>query len=285
MDILDDDTQAPGRRLRKAERREQILLELRLRPHVRIAEMAERFGVSTETVRRDVDRLSRDGLISRAHGGASAPAPGHYPGFDERSRTRLQERERVGRRAARLVRPGDTVMIDAGSTTLQLARALAYLGTRCTVITNSLPVAMALGGRDQVQVVLCPGDLLASESAVIGTDTVEFLERYRVDRAMIGASGLTAAGPFEAVRGFAAIKRAMLGCAAESHLLIHGEKFGRDGLVRVGRLGALTSVVVDRRPDDELADAVQHAGVDLLVARPSSANSADQTTKPREELT
>ena len=117
-------------RLRKRDRRSQILLELKLRPHLRISELAERFGVSSETVRRDFEALSADGLLSRAHGGGSAPGRGHYPGLDERSRDRLEERERIGRLAATLVQPGDAVMIDAGSTTLQLARFAVGLGAR-----------------------------------------------------------------------------------------------------------------------------------------------------------
>ena len=89
--------EAPVRpRLRKDERRAQIVLELRLRPHVRIGELAERFGVSAETIRRDVEALAGDGLVSRSHGGATARAHGRHPGLDERSAARVAERERNG---------------------------------------------------------------------------------------------------------------------------------------------------------------------------------------------
>lgn len=252
-------------RLRKSERREQILLELRLRPHIRINELADRFGVSGETVRRDFEALSNDGLLNRAHGGASAPSLGHYPGLDERSGARVEERERIGRYAAALVSPGETVMVDSGSTTLQFARFLAYNGTPCTVITNSLPVAMTLG-HGSARVILCPGDYLASESAAVGTDAVEFLERHNADRCMIGASGLTDDGPSESVRGFAAIKRAMIRRSATSHLLIDSEKFGRRGLARVGSLDEIDSIVVDRAPQGELHDAICEASVERLIA-------------------
>ena len=257
------------RRLRKSERREQILLELKLRPHVRIAEMAERFGVSAETVRRDMDRLSRDGLISRAHGGATASQP--YPDFDQRSRDRQDERAAIGRRAAALVAPGDTVMIDSGSTTVQMARFLSHAGTPCTVITNSLAVAMTLGAGPAVEVILCPGEYLASEAAVVGTDTVAFLGRYRVDRCFIGATGLGRDGVSETVRGFASVKRAMLDASDQAHLLIDSGKFGRSGLVRIGRLGELASVVTDRAPDKPLARALGAEKVEVIVARPRAA--------------
>ncbi|MEM0934472.1 MAG: DeoR/GlpR family DNA-binding transcription regulator [Pseudomonadota bacterium] len=256
---------AVRQKLRKEERREQILLELKLRPHVRIGDLAERFGVSGETIRRDVEALSGDGMLARAHGGASALAHGHYPGFDERSTAQIAERERIGRRAAEFVAPGETVMIDSGSTTLQCARFLAFCGTPCTVVTNSLPIAMTLG-RSAASVILCPGDYLPAEAAVVGTDAIEFIERHSVDRCMIGASNLSVDGPTEAVRGFASIKRAMLAQSQSAHLLIGAEKFGRRGLVRIGEMADLTSVVTDAAPAPSLANALSAAGVDLVVA-------------------
>ncbi len=255
-------------RLKKPDRRRLILLELKLRPHVRISELARRFNVSAETVRRDLDALSADGLIDRAHGGASAPTQGHYPSLDERANDRIAERERIGRRAAGLVQDGETVMIDSGSTTIQMARALAWLGTQCTVITNSIPVAMTIG-HGAPEVILCPGDYLAAESATVGTETLEFLERFNVDRCVVGASGLTDLGPSETVRGFAAVKRVMLQRAAKRHLLIDSQKFGRTGLTNVGELADLHSIVVDAKPKGNLLGALDGADVDILVAGPA----------------
>ena len=254
-------------RLKKSERRRLILLELKLRPHVRISELARRFSVSAETARRDLDALSDDGLIDRAHGGASAPTQGHYPGLDERENARIAERERIGRRAAGLVQDGETLMIDSGSTTIQMARALAWLGTQCTVITNSIPVAMTIG-HGLPDVVLCPGDYLPAESATVGTETLEFLERFNVDRCVIGASGLSASGPSETVRGFAAVKRVMLQRATNRHLLIDSQKFGRKGLANFGELADLQSIVVDAKPKGDLLSALDGADVDILVAGP-----------------
>ncbi|MGY3670853.1 DeoR/GlpR family DNA-binding transcription regulator (plasmid) [Marinovum sp. KMM 9989] len=255
-------------RLKKSDRRRQILLELKLRPHVRISDLARQFNVSTETVRRDFGVLSEDGLISRAHGGASAPVQGQYPSLDERTAARSEERARIGRKAAELIQEGETVMIDSGSTTIQLARALAVRGTRCTVITNSIPVAMTIG-HGAPDVVLCPGEYLPAESAVIGTETLEFLSRFNVDRCMIGASGLSEEGPSETVRGFAAVKRMMLHRAANRHLLIDARKFGHKGLARVGDMADLESVIVDKRPLGELMTALEGAGVEILEADPA----------------
>lgn len=248
----------------KSERRDLILLDLKLRPHVRISELADRFHVSAETIRRDLDALSEDGLISRAHGGASAPAQGYYPGLDERANARIEERARIGRRAAEMVRDGETVMVDSGATTIQMARALAFMGTPCTVITNSIPVAMTLG-HGAAEVLLCPGEYLAAESAVIGTETLEFLSRFNVDRCLVGSSGLSAEGPSESVRGFAAVKRVMLQRAESTALLVDSEKFGRKGLARFAELSDLDHVIAEARPKDNLMKALVAAKVELIA--------------------
>ncbi|MEM9578555.1 MAG: DeoR/GlpR family DNA-binding transcription regulator [Pseudomonadota bacterium] len=263
----------PGKRpgkLKKAERRAQILLELKLRPHVRISELARRFHASPETLRRDLDALAKDGLIERAHGGASAPAQGHYPSLHERTSERLDERERIAALAASQVRDGETVMIDSGSTTIELAKALSYRGVCCTVITNSLPIAMTLG-HGAAKVLLCPGEYQPSESAVTGTETLEFLRGYTVDRCMIGASGFSADGVSETVHGFAAIKREMLRRSGMRQLLIGSEKFGQDGVARVAGINALSTIFTDAQPDRDLRHALARANVAIQVADQSSA--------------
>ena len=252
-------------RLKKPERRRQILLELKLRPHVRISALARRFSVSPETLRRDLDALSEDGLIDRAHGGATAPLQGHYPSLSERTSARVDERERIAALAASTVRDGETLMIDSGSTTIGLARALAYRGTSCTVITNSLPVAMTLG-HAEADVMLCPGEYQPEESAVTGTETLEFLRGFRVDRCMIGASGLSVEGVSETVPGFAAVKREMLRRAGTGQLLIDSNKFGLTGLAHVAPMDGLDTVFTDQRPAGGLLAALASGNVDIRVA-------------------
>lgn len=259
------DKDSGGKRLKKSERRRRILLELKLRPHVRISDLAARFGVSTETVRRDFDALADDGLVSRAHGGASSTAHGTYPALDERAGEGAAEREAIGQAAARLVSEGETLMIDGGSTTIELARALAWQGTRCRVITNSFPVAATLG-QGAADVLICPGDYDPAEAAVSGTETTEFLARFRADRAFIGAAGLSDEGPSESVPGFAAVKRAMIARSGETHLLIGSRKFGRVGTANVSRLDRLASVIVDEGPESDLSAALMAARVGIIIA-------------------
>lgn len=261
-----DEVTQQSRRMSKSDRREQIVLELKLRPHVRISEMAKRFDVSSETIRRDMDDLGRSGRIEREHGGASAPAFGHQPGFGERNKARLLEREGIGKAAAALVQPGQTLMIDSGSTTFQMARFLAFAAVRCTILTNSLEIAMVLGASQPIKVILCPGEFLPSEAATIGDESIAFLDRYSVDMSFIGASGFTEAGFFESVPGFAAVKSAMMRRSLRCNLLIGSEKFGRAGLRRIGQLHEFDTLIIDKAPESALRDVLDRSGVEVLVA-------------------
>lgn len=263
------------RRLKKADRRRQILLELRLKPHVRVSELAAQFGVTTETVRRDMEELSDAGLLNRAHGGASAAAPGIHRDMDERRLERVAERERLGRFAARLVADGDTIMIDAGTTTMELARALAFEERRVTAVTNSLQVAMMLGQSPAASVHLLPGSYMREEAAVVGAEACEYLGHYNVDACFLGAAGLSESGVTEAVAGFDAIKRTMMRQSGTRYFLIDSSKFGRTHLSRVARCDEIGTLVTDAPPEGSLAAAMRRTEVDVLVTPVRAGDAAD----------
>lgn len=253
-------------RLRKRDRQEQILFALRHHPHVRTSELAAQFGVSTETVRRDVTALSSEGLLQRAYGGAAAKPMGAQPPFGERDRARTEERARIGRSAAEIVRPGEVLAIDAGSTTHQLALSLAATGKELTVLTNSLAVATALGRNDTIHVVMCPGDLMADEAGVFGPETLDFLSRYNANRAFIGCSGVSTKGVTDANLAAVAVKRAMIRQSRETYLLVDHSKFGVELVATVEPISALHGLVTDRPPPMQLQEALQRSGATIRIA-------------------
>ena len=252
---------SPPRRLRKAERRDQILLELRLAPHVRVAALAERFDVTTETIRRDIDELERAGLLLRSFGGASARAPGGYRGLDERSRERIDERRRIAARAVQFVPEESSLMVDAGSTTIEFARALAGSGRRVTVVTNSLQVATILGSADGTRVILAPGEYRDKEAAVLGAETCRFLSRHNVDACYLGAAGLSVAGVTESVPGFADVKCTMLEHATQTNFLIDASKFDRTHLSTVAEAQEIGRLFTDRAPPEPVAARLASFGI------------------------
>lgn len=252
-------------KLRKSDRRARILDELRHFPHVRITNLAEKFDVTTETIRRDLDALSKEGLVDRAHGGASARPMGVQPPVGERRQEHVHERTRIGAAAASLVASGEVVMVDAGSTTAHFGRHLAYRDIDATVITNSYPVAGEVSA-DCVRIVMCPGEYDPKEGSVYGGDAVDFLKRFHANKAFIGASGLSAEGFSDINRDAVWIKRTMMQRAEEAWLLVDSGKFDLKLFEVVAPLDALTGIVSDQAPTGSLKDAIDRAGLTLHVA-------------------
>jgi DeoR/GlpR family transcriptional regulator of sugar metabolism len=251
-------------RLPKRLRRDRILAELRLSATARISDLAERLGVSGETIRRDLEEMGREGLISRTYGGAVARPLGFEPTMNERFAEMSAEREKIAELACSLVQPGEALMIDSGTTTLHFARRLAAVANGLTVVTNSFPVAGALAVNRSVQVICCPGTFDAGEACVFGPETVTFLGRFHANRAVISASGLTAEGPTEINAGAASIKRAMLARSAQHILLVDHGKFDQPSLETVCPLSALHCLVTDAPPLAALRDALGIARTEVL---------------------
>jgi DeoR/GlpR family transcriptional regulator of sugar metabolism len=252
---------------KKALRQQQIMAELANSPIVRISQLAERFGVSTETARRDIEELSQRGVIDRTYGGAATRYIGFQPAVSERDRHAVDERRRIGHAAAALVKPGDVVMIDSGSTTTQFARALAgTLSGPITVLTNSLSVATTLVDIPSVRVILCPGDLNGRERGNYGADTVSYIGRYYADLAFIGASGLTVDGPTDVESRACSIKRAMVDRARQTLLLVDSSKFDQKHLEVVCPLSRISELITDAAPKGRLAKAIAQVGMTVRIA-------------------
>ena len=255
----------------KNERHERILLELKARPTVRISELAEEFGVTTETVRRDVDEMSRKGLVDRTYGGAAVTPLGSEPTFDIRERVYRDERTRIAKHALSMVKFDEVLMVDAGSTTTEFASQLAAAISdnspkKITVITNSISVARALGASKSIRTVLCPGDYTSHDAAVSGPATLAFLRQFHANTAIIGAGGITTEGITDVSSGGCWVKRTMLERAGRLILLADRRKFGVNQSEVVFGLNQVDDLVTDEEPSQDLSNALVSANVRVNVA-------------------
>jgi DeoR/GlpR family transcriptional regulator of sugar metabolism len=263
------------RKLKKVERQERILGELRAAPAIRISGLAQEFGVSTETIRRDLGELSQRGMLSRTYGGAAARPFGAEPALSERYKEYVAERERIGALAARAIKPGQVLMIDCGSTNVHFARRLSAELRDLTVITNSFGVATVLATNPTIRVIMCPGKYNGREGSVFGADAESFLQRFNANIAVIGASGLTSEGPNDVNPEAATIKRAMIARAETNILLIDHSKFNVLTLETVCSLAEIGLIVTDCAPEGALARALKRADVAVEIGAGSLPAAPD----------
>ncbi len=255
-------------RLSQAERHAELLALLRRDGTVRIATLARAFAVTTETARRDLDDLAIAGALKRTYGGAASRSLTDEPGIGVRIRARAAERGLIAVSAAELVEQGDALMIDCGSTTSLFAHALAARNLHLTVVTNGLPVAVALGTSANCRVIMCPGDFVIRENGIYGSDAQDFIRRFKANKAVIGAGGLTPDGVTDADSSSCAIKRAMMERADRTLLLLDSSKYDLAQFERVCALDAIDQLVSEAAPPKQLAACLKRASVQVVVATP-----------------
>ena len=182
------------------ERRRKLARLMAAGREVSTTRMAERFGVSPMTIRRDLRALQEDGVAVRSYGGAIGAQRITFEfAFDERRRRRLREKRRIGKAAAALVEPGQTVFLDTGTTTLEIARALARSDVACQVVTSSLVIAGELWARPGCELLLLGGRVREGSPDLAGPATELMLDRLSADLAFVGSEGVDPArGSFAA---------------------------------------------------------------------------------------
>lgn len=265
---------APGDKVSKRSRHERIVARLANDVAVRISALAEEFQVTTETIRRDLDELSDRGLISRTYGGAAPRSLIGEPGVMLRAQTNVAERQRIALAAVNLVKPGDVIMIDAGSTTAFFAAELAKSAHPLTAITNSLGVARALGTSEAITVLLCPGEFRMTEDAVFGPETVAFLDRYHADAAFFGAGGFAEEQVTDADAAGVWVKRKMLERSERACLLADHSKAGQRQFAVVCTTGELDILVTGRPLEAALQEALANANVIVQLAPEDAVGAA-----------
>lgn len=246
------------------ERHRRIIEDLRVQGRVLAADLAMEFGVSTDTVRRDLRELDEAGMLRRVHGGA-LPRVGDTDPVLIRARRAPEAKASIARRAAQIVHDGQVIMLDGGTTTLELARALPERLT-ATVVTNSLPIALALADRRRVEVIVIGGTLRGRGEVTVGAAAVAEIAAVRADVLFLGVCGLhpeigVSVVDAEEREG----KRAMIAGAAEVVGLADHDKLGAALPFVVAPLTAVTTLVTDATDDDVLAP-YRALGIDVLEA-------------------
>jgi len=255
------------------ERHEQIELLLAAQGRVSVVELADRFDVTTETIRRDLDHLESAGALRRVHGGAVGRerASTREPSLAERLEHHGGAKTAIGARALDVLGEdfSGSVFLDAGTTTAAVAAALAprLMAERIEVVTHSLTLGHALAGVPGASLSLIGGRVRGLTAAAVGADTVRAIGALRPDVAFIGTNGLSAVfGLSTPDPDEAAVKRAIVASARRVVVVADAEKFGVELLVGFAPLEAIDVLVTDTAPDAELASALADADVEVWLS-------------------
>ena len=247
------------------ERRKRILAALRSEKRVQVGEMSRLFGVSEETIRRDLERMEADGLASRTYGGAVLrESDREDTPYDIRMRAEVEGKEKIARVVASLVADGEYIILDESSTSYYVARALKNR-KNLTVITNSMEIIREVAGV-QGWTVLCTGGALRSSAPSFSGHQAESMVRsYHVDKAILSCGSLDIlAGFTDRHEDTALVKRAMMSAARQVILAADHGKFDKIAFAKIGELSQLNTIVTDKAPDARWADALASLGVKLL---------------------
>jgi DeoR family transcriptional regulator, fructose operon transcriptional repressor len=249
------------------ERRLAIAAAVRRQPLVRAGALADQFGVSIETVRRDLLVLEHKGILERVYGGArGVPVRSFEPPVGERRFRELAAKKAMAAVVVSMLSPGNTVILDVGTSVAEVARQLPW-DFRGRVLTPSLPVAAALDGHEGIEVLVCGGQLRHGDMALSGPQAERFFSDFYVDKAILGSGGIHArAGLTDYYPAEVAVRQTILEHAAETYVLADATKVGHVALCKVCELRDLTAVITDWRVEPESAASLEAAGATVIVA-------------------
>jgi DeoR/GlpR family transcriptional regulator of sugar metabolism len=255
----------------QAEARQHRLEEYLLKVEfASLEELAGHVHTSVSTVRRDLTALEARGTIRRTHGGARlVNARSDEFTFSTRDTQQLNEKEMIGRTCADLVSPNQTIIIDAGTTAYHVARHLE--NKTLHIVTNSLPVANHFASSQRVEVVVSGGVIYPRLGVLVGPLAVEAFTKIRADIAIMSCGGITVEGVMNSHGVLIEIQRAMLAAAQRVILCIDHTKFGRQSVSHFCDLNAIDSLVTDQPPSAEMQQALDDAGVEVIVATADGA--------------
>lgn len=251
----------------KEERKRGISQFIKENGRATVAELSELFGVSESTIRRDLEELSEQGLIQRAHGGAvvvERAVP--EPPIIHRMAENEEEKRRIGQAAAKLVQDGETVFLGSGTTTLEVARNLVERNN-LTVITNALNIANFFAGKPNVTVIVMGGLLRHSELSMIGHITEQVLKGLHADKVIMGMRAISVReGLTNDYLPETMTDRAIINFASEVILVADHTKFGKVSTALVAPVTSVDKIVTDTTVPVKIVEKLRKLGVEVILA-------------------
>ncbi|ANH71829.1 HTH domain protein [Ralstonia insidiosa] len=250
-------------------RHRQILEYVRQHGDASVDALARVLGVTTQTIRRDIRQLEDERLLARYHGGVGLPSSVENIDYDQRQVLHIDAKRSIAEAVARHVEPGRSLIINIGTTTEEISKALVgQNGPRgLRVITNNLNVASILSGSPDAEVIVAGGLVRNRDRGIVGEATIDFMKQFRVDIGIIGVSSIDEDGTlldydYREVR----VAQAIIEQSREVWLAADHSKFGRRAVVRLGHISQIDKFFTDVPVPEPMAEVFRAAEVDVVVA-------------------
>lgn len=247
-------------------RHQQIVDLVREQGFVAIGSLADEFQVTPQTIRRDINILSGQGLLQRHHGGAGPILSTENVDYTDRKILCLREKQIIAKLVAQHIPPRSSLFINMGTTNEEVAKELVNLD-RLRVITNNLNVAKTLSGNENLEVIVTGGLVRHKDGGIVGEAAIDFIRQFKVDYGIIGISGVDLDGTlldFDYREVTAA--RSIIDNSRKVFLVTDHTKFGRNAMVRLGNINEIDAMFTNRMPPQELVEVMKQNDVALHVA-------------------
>lgn len=252
------------------QRRNRLLELIRSKGFIALPDLVDELRVSESTIRRDLDSLEDAGSAKRTHGGVfytgSSPK---LPHFDERQPGQWDKKRAIAQVASGLIEDGETILLDGGTTTYEVARLL--VGRPLQVVTNSLPVANLFASSPTADLILLGGYVYPRTGVAVGPYANEMLSSLHVRKIVLSVAGINDRGFYNSNLLLVETEQAMLQVAEEIIVVADSSKFGHQSLARLSSLDAVDTVVVDHEISADWRKKLEDADVRLLIAEPVAA--------------
>ncbi|MGB4590283.1 MAG: DeoR/GlpR family DNA-binding transcription regulator [Clostridiaceae bacterium] len=233
--------------------------------NVTMEQLCKSFGVSINTVRRDLAGLQETGEIQKIYGGVMSTQNRNLLYFDKRSEMNYDEKRRIGAKAAELVSDGDVIFIDSGTTTSEMVPHL--ISKKVTIITGSLPVIRYAAGQENICLIVLPGIYDSHINSMTGGDTANYLKKFNVDSAFMAASGFVPAiGATHASMQEYDVKRCAIERSDNVYLMIDHSKLGNATLINYAATEELTALITGEEPDEQMKTACEEKNMTIIMA-------------------
>ncbi len=249
------------------QRREKILELLKEDGSAKVIKLAKIFKVSEVTIRQDLEKLEHGGLIIREHGGAFLKnVENSVKSFTILNQDNIEQKQIIGKKAAELIESADTIVLDSGSTTTEIAKNL--IGRRgITVITNALNIALILGAEPGIDVIVTGGEFKPPTLSLTGQKAATFFEDIHVDKLFLATAGISLKSglTYPSISDIV-VKKAMIDSADVTYLVADSTKIGKNAFASLGALSLIDYIITDASIDQENARILREHEIDIIIA-------------------